>query len=145
MLADAGVLDAVEIAVPGDDGRAAQLLAVREAVPAAVNRRVGRAKQAIDPRIEKTAADMIVPFDRLDELLALYDREFARARAGRGRVGPHLGRQRASQRHPAHRSRMSNPARRRSSSSAVRCFGWAERRWRSTASAGVRSSRSCCG
>src|SRR5207245_535539 len=57
--ADAGVLDDVEIAVPGDGGRAAQLLAVREAVPAAVNQRVGRAKQTIDPRIEKTAADMI--------------------------------------------------------------------------------------
>ena len=78
MLADAGVFDAVEIAVPGDSARAAQLLAVREAVPAAVNRRVGQAKTTIDRRIDKTAADMIVPFDRLDELLALYDREFAR-------------------------------------------------------------------
>ena len=77
MLADAGALDSVEIAVPGDSGRAAQLLAVREAVPAAVNRRVGQAKMTVDPRIDKTAADMIVPFDKLDELLAVYDREFA--------------------------------------------------------------------
>lgn len=80
MLADAGVLDDVAIAVPGDQTRAAQLLAVREAVPAAVNARVGRARHARDARIEKTAADMIVPFSKLDRLLSLYDAEFA----GRG-------------------------------------------------------------
>jgi D-lactate dehydrogenase (cytochrome) len=73
-----GVLDVVEIAVPGDRARAAQLLAVREAVPAAVNYRVGRARQNIDARIEKTAADMVVPFDRVGALLAMYDAEFAR-------------------------------------------------------------------
>jgi D-lactate dehydrogenase (cytochrome) len=77
-LDEAGVLDAVEIAVPGDAARAAQLLALREAVPAGVNARVGRAKQAIDARIAKTAADMIVPFDRLEELLAIYDAAFQR-------------------------------------------------------------------
>jgi D-lactate dehydrogenase (cytochrome) len=73
----AGVLDAVEIAVPGDRARAAQLLALREAVPAAVNARIGRAKQDVDASIAKTAADVIVPFERLEEILALYDREFA--------------------------------------------------------------------
>jgi D-lactate dehydrogenase (cytochrome) len=78
MLDAAGVLDDVEIAVPGDRARAAQLLALREAVPAAVNQRVGRAKQSVDPRIEKTAADMIVPFERFEELLDLYDAEFVR-------------------------------------------------------------------
>ena len=78
MLADAGALDGVEIAVPGDRARAAQLLALREAAPSVVNQRVGRAKQTIDSRIEKTAADMIVPFDRLDELLAFYDAELGR-------------------------------------------------------------------
>ena len=74
----AGVLDDVEVAVPGDTARAAQFIAVREAVPDAVNQRVGRAKQTIDPRIEKTAADMIVPFDRFEELLDCYDRGFER-------------------------------------------------------------------
>ena len=78
MLAEAGVLDDVEIAVPGDQTRAAQLLAVREGVPAAVNARVGRAKHARDGRIEKTAADMIVPFPMLERLLARYDDEFGR-------------------------------------------------------------------
>ncbi len=76
LLDAAGVLDDVEVAVPGDLARANQLLAVREAVPAAVNLRVGRAKQTVDPRIEKTAADMIVPFDRLDELLTIYETGF---------------------------------------------------------------------
>ena len=75
-----GILDAVEIAVPGDVARGAQLLALREAVPAAVNARIGRAKHDIDSSIAKTAADMIVPFDRFPELLALYAREFV----GRG-------------------------------------------------------------
>jgi D-lactate dehydrogenase (cytochrome) len=77
-LASEGVLDDVEIAVPGDDARAAQLLAFREAVPAAVNARVGRAKRDIDPRIAKTAGDTIVPFERLEELMQIYDEEFRR-------------------------------------------------------------------
>jgi D-lactate dehydrogenase (cytochrome) len=77
-LDDAGVLDRVEIAVPGDRTREQQLLALREAVPAGVNARVGRARQEIDPRIAKTAADMIVPFERLAELLTIYDDEFRR-------------------------------------------------------------------
>ena len=78
MLDEAGVLDAADIAVPGDASRAAQLLAIREAVPEAVNRRVGLAKLNVDPRIAKTAADMIVPVERFEELLAFYDAEFAR-------------------------------------------------------------------
>lgn len=77
-LDEAGVLDDVELAVPGDRARGQQLLALREAVPAGVNARVGRAKQQLDPRIAKTAADVVVPFDRLDELMAIYDEEFRR-------------------------------------------------------------------
>ena len=77
MLAAAGVFDEVEIAVPGDHARAAQLLAIREGVPAAVNKRVGAAKQ-VDARIEKTAGDMIVPFEKVEELLEYYDLEFRR-------------------------------------------------------------------
>jgi D-lactate dehydrogenase (cytochrome) len=72
----AGALDRVEIAVPGDEARAAQLLGLREAVPAAVNARVGRAKANVDPRITKTAADMIVPFEKLEDILAIYDEGF---------------------------------------------------------------------
>ena len=72
------MLGDVQLAVPGDRGRMAQLLAIREAVPAAVNARIGRAKQTIDVRIAKTAADVIVPFERFDELLSFFDEELGR-------------------------------------------------------------------
>jgi D-lactate dehydrogenase (cytochrome) len=67
-----GVFDQTELALPGDDRRIGQFLALREAAPIAVNRRVAEAKRAVDPRIEKTAADMIAPFDRLPDMLAMY-------------------------------------------------------------------------
>jgi D-lactate dehydrogenase (cytochrome) len=72
-----GVFDDTEMALPGQARRAEQLIAVREAVPAGVNQRVGRAQHAIDPRIAKTAADMIVPFERFGEMLAVYREGFA--------------------------------------------------------------------
>jgi D-lactate dehydrogenase (cytochrome) len=89
MLDMAGVLDRIDIAVPGDAARQQQLLSLREAVPAGVNARVGRAKQTIDPRIAKTAADMIVPFERVGELMAIYDEEFRRRRLD-GAVWGHI-------------------------------------------------------
>jgi D-lactate dehydrogenase (cytochrome) len=67
-----GVLDDTELAMPGDERRAAQFLAFREAAPTGVNRRVGDAKRITDARIEKTAADMIVPFDRFGEMMRIY-------------------------------------------------------------------------
>ncbi|HUQ87517.1 MAG TPA: FAD-binding oxidoreductase [Vicinamibacterales bacterium] len=63
-----GVLDDTEIALPADRARAAAFADLREAVPAGVNRRVAQAKQ-IDPQISKTAADMIVPFDRFGDMM----------------------------------------------------------------------------
>jgi D-lactate dehydrogenase (cytochrome) len=76
ILTEAGVFDRTEIAMPGDRTRATQLLAIREGVPASVNKRVGQAQRDIDPRISKTAADMIVPFDRLEALLDFYTSGF---------------------------------------------------------------------
>ncbi len=59
-----------------DDSRGAQrLLDLREAVPAGVNAIVGAAK-AVHPDIQKTAGDMVVPFDRLSDSLAVYRRAF---------------------------------------------------------------------
>jgi D-lactate dehydrogenase (cytochrome) len=72
LLSAYGVFDDTEVALPGNARRAEQLIAVREAVPAGVNQRVGRAQQEIDPRIAKTAADMIVPFERFAEMMAIY-------------------------------------------------------------------------
>jgi D-lactate dehydrogenase (cytochrome) len=77
MLIDANLFDEVEIAVPGDHARASQLMAVREGLPAAINQRVGRARQD-DVRLQKTAADMIVPFERLEAFVDFQDAEFRR-------------------------------------------------------------------
>ena len=70
-----GALDRVEIALPQDRKRQRQLIELREAVPEAVNNRV-RAAQQRSPHIYKTAADMIVPFDRFDESLRVYRSAF---------------------------------------------------------------------
>jgi D-lactate dehydrogenase (cytochrome) len=77
LLAEHGVAERTVVAMPGDRAQAARLLEIREAVPAAVNRRVGLAKQRVDARIEKTAADMIVPFEHFEGLLRFYERELA--------------------------------------------------------------------
>ena len=71
-----GLADTASVAMPGDTRAAARLLELREAVPASVNARVAAAKTDVDPAIEKTAGDMIVPFDRLADSLALYRRAF---------------------------------------------------------------------
>ena len=76
MLDELRLLDTTELAVAGDRRRAAQLVAVREAVPAGVNARVGSAKRAVDARIAKTAADMIVPFRNFGEMMSVYRRGF---------------------------------------------------------------------
>ncbi|MGH9163500.1 MAG: FAD-binding oxidoreductase [Vicinamibacteraceae bacterium] len=78
LLGEHDALDAATIALPGARQRAEELLAVREAVPAGVNQRVARAKHNVDRRIEKTAADMIVPFDRFGEMMEIYRDGFAR-------------------------------------------------------------------
>lgn len=66
------------VATPGDTRGAARLFELREAVPAAVNARVAQAKASVDPAIQKTAGDMIVPFERLGDSLALYRDAFDR-------------------------------------------------------------------
>ena len=72
LLAKHDAFDRTELAMPGDARRAQQMLALREAAPVGVNRRVGDAKRTSDPRIDKTAGDMVVPFDRFEDLLAIY-------------------------------------------------------------------------
>jgi len=67
-----GLAERAAVAMSGDTRAAACLLELREAVPAAVNRLVADAKTRVSADIEKTAGDMIVPFDRLADSLALY-------------------------------------------------------------------------
>jgi D-lactate dehydrogenase (cytochrome) len=71
-----GMLDDTEIALPADRARAAAFAELREAVPTGVNRRLALARQG-DAAISKTAADMIVPFDRFGEMMAECRRLFA--------------------------------------------------------------------
>lgn len=78
LLDGAGVFEDTELVLPGDRTRAQQLFDLREAVPSAVKHRIGLAKQAVDPSIEKTAADMIVPFAEFGDVLAMYHDGFRR-------------------------------------------------------------------
>jgi len=71
-------LDDAQMAWPGERRRIEQFLAFRESAPAGVNRRVGNAKRDINDRIEKTAADMIVPFEHFGEMLAIYREGYSR-------------------------------------------------------------------
>jgi D-lactate dehydrogenase (cytochrome) len=57
------------VALPGQTTRRERFHQLREAVPDAVNRRVALAK-ADDSRISKTAADIVVPFPRFEDLMA---------------------------------------------------------------------------
>jgi len=66
------------VALPDDERTAARLFELREAVPAAVNARVGDAKARIHPGIQKTAGDFIVPVGSIDRALALYRGAFER-------------------------------------------------------------------
>jgi D-lactate dehydrogenase (cytochrome) len=76
LLNDAELLDVTELALPGDRRRTGQLVAIREGVPAGVNQRVGAAKRDVDPRIEKTAADMVVPVEHFAQMMEIYQRGF---------------------------------------------------------------------
>jgi D-lactate dehydrogenase (cytochrome) len=72
VLTKCGVEDVPYFAAPGDERGARRLLELREAVPSAINALVAAAKARVDPQIQKTAADLVVPFERLAESIALY-------------------------------------------------------------------------
>jgi D-lactate dehydrogenase (cytochrome) len=71
-----GVDDDPRVTQADDDRGAQRLLDLREAVPASVNATVAAAKARVDPGIQKTAGDMVVPFDRLADSIALYRQTF---------------------------------------------------------------------
>jgi D-lactate dehydrogenase (cytochrome) len=78
LLQTVGIGDDPVIALPGDERTATKLFELREAVPAAVNARVGAAKAHAGDAIQKVAGDFIVPFDALPSALALYREAFER-------------------------------------------------------------------
>jgi D-lactate dehydrogenase (cytochrome) len=67
-----GALDHAEMAMPGDRKRAQQFFELREGAPSAVKQRIALAKERVDQAIEKTAADMIVPFERFAAMMGVY-------------------------------------------------------------------------
>ena len=75
VLETCGVEEDPALAPPGDDRAAERLLALREAVPASVNALIA-SRKGEHPALEKTAGDMVVPFDRLSDSIALYRRAF---------------------------------------------------------------------
>jgi D-lactate dehydrogenase (cytochrome) len=64
------------LALAGDDRGAAKLYNLREAVPSSLNAQIAITKARVGQGIQKTAGDMIVPFDRLSDSIALYRRVF---------------------------------------------------------------------
>jgi D-lactate dehydrogenase (cytochrome) len=66
------------VALPGDDRGAARLFALREAVPSSLNALIAATRARLRQDVEKTAGDVIVPFERLEESLALYRSTFER-------------------------------------------------------------------
>ena len=76
LLTSCGVESDPVLALPGDDRGLARMFELREAVPSSVNRHIAAVKARVHPDIHKTAGDMIVPFDRLEESIALYRRLF---------------------------------------------------------------------
>jgi D-lactate dehydrogenase (cytochrome) len=74
----ASALDHAEMAMPGDRKRAQQFFELREGAPSAVKQRIALAKERVDRNIEKTAADMIVPFERFAAMMAVYRAGFER-------------------------------------------------------------------
>lgn len=67
-----------QVALPGDDRGAARLFALREGVPSSLNARIAATKARLRQDVEKTAGDVIVPFERLEDSLALFRSTFER-------------------------------------------------------------------
>jgi D-lactate dehydrogenase (cytochrome) len=77
VLSAVGIENDPHLALPGDDRGAERLFFLREAVPSSVNTIVAATKRT-HPDVEKTAGDMVVPFARLAESIALYRATFER-------------------------------------------------------------------
>jgi D-lactate dehydrogenase (cytochrome) len=76
LLEAADVLQDTELVMPTDRSRAEQVQALREAIPDGVNARVLKSKRERDIEITKVGADMIVPFEHLQEMMQLFRASF---------------------------------------------------------------------
>lgn len=73
-----GLLEDLQVALPGETERADQIRSLREAVPIAVNHRIGAVRRERGEAVQKVAADMIVPFEAVGEALEIYREGFNR-------------------------------------------------------------------
>ena len=73
-----GVHGDPQVALPDDERGAARLFDLREAVPSSLNAMIAAAKLRVHPDLQKTAGDFVVPFERLEESLAMYREVFTR-------------------------------------------------------------------
>ncbi len=80
--------DEMELALPGDETRRAALRELREAVPRRVSELLAARRHAA-PGVRKVAGDLIVPFDRVAEIVACYEAGF-RARGLDHAIWGHL-------------------------------------------------------
>jgi len=72
LLVEHDVFDVTVPILPGETARWEALVDLREAVPAAVNRRIRERQRAVDASISKSSGDVIVPFDRVGPSLRKY-------------------------------------------------------------------------
>jgi D-lactate dehydrogenase (cytochrome) len=73
-----GVRGDPQIAMPDDERGATRLFELREAVPSSLNAMIAAAKLRVHPDLQKTAGDFVVPFERLEDSIALYREVFTR-------------------------------------------------------------------
>lgn len=78
ILEDHGLLEELQVALPGENLRAEGIRALREAVPLALHNWIGEARRRTGQPLRKVAADMIVPFDSVGQALHLYRDGFRR-------------------------------------------------------------------
>lgn len=78
ILENHGLLEELQVALPGENQRAEGIRALREAVPLALHNWIGEARRRTGQPLRKVAADMIVPFDAVGQALRLYREGFRR-------------------------------------------------------------------
>jgi hypothetical protein len=91
------------VALPGDDRGASRFFALRESVPASLNARIAATKANLHIDVEKTAGDLIVPFEIASRNRSRSTGHIRALRAELRDLGSRLGRQPSSERGCRHR------------------------------------------
>jgi len=78
LLEQHGVIDQLELALPGEPSRREAFREIREAVPTAVNELIAERKARLDSGIHKLAGDMCVPVEHFSEFAKIVHQELDR-------------------------------------------------------------------